>query len=150
MVFILEGGDLTDATLGEHHSRGFWQRTRADASGQLWYEMSPRGSNKWMATVKYRFNPRRGYEYTFPGWGKPWNPPAAPAEAERAQSPENPGIRIEAFSTYGVAIPLSIGQRRISGNVIDATPLTPRLEGERYYTTKVRVPIIPVEEIGPS
>lgn len=50
-------------------------------------------------------------------------------QATQAQTPENPGIRHQAVSTYGVSIPVSIGRRVITGNIIDASPIAPVLIG---------------------
>jgi hypothetical protein len=56
-------------------------------------------------------------------------------------APENPGVQTVAFSTYGITIPISMGRRRLVGNVIDALDLVPRLIGNRDYYIDYEVPI---------
>jgi len=62
-------------------------------------------------------------------------------EGDKPQVPENPGIRKQAFSTYGVSIPVSIGRRAVTGNVIDATDITPVLIPGKTTVTEIKVPI---------
>lgn len=64
------------------------------------------------------------------------------------QTPANPGIRLVAASTYGTVVPVSIGRRVVTGNIIDAEPITPRLEGAYEYTVTERIPRYEGE--GPS
>lgn len=57
------------------------------------------------------------------------------------QMPENPGIREQAFSTHGISIPISIGARAITGNVIDSGGVNPRLIGYREYYVEYKIPV---------
>lgn len=75
-------------------------------------------------------------------------PPDAQPVTSIPQVPENPGIRKEAYSTYGVSIPVSIGRRAVTGNVIDATDLVPVLVGGRTYVTETVVPKY-LQDFGP-
>lgn len=61
--------------------------------------------------------------------------------AQQEQKPENPGIRTVAFSTHGTPIPLSIGRRAITGNIVDASDIVPLYEGEYKYTIEYKIPI---------
>lgn len=54
--------------------------------------------------------------------------------------PADPGLRYVQVSTYGVSIPLSIGKRRLAGNIIDAEPLLPKLIGNRDYEVVYEIP----------
>ena len=85
------------------------------------------------------------------GWGLPYTLPGYQLGqvniAAQEQAPGNPGIRKAAFSTYGVAIPISIGRRAITGNVIDATDIVPVMVGTYDYWVEYQIPIY---EVGPS
>lgn len=61
--------------------------------------------------------------------------------AAQEQRPENPGIREVAFSTYGINIPVSIGKRAVTGNIIDATPPTPEIVGAYEYWVEYKIPV---------
>lgn len=65
-----------------------------------------------------------------------------PNIAEQEGKPANPGIREASVSTYGGTIPISIGRRRLGGNVIEASTLVPRLIGTRTYTVDYEIPIV--------
>lgn len=74
---------------------------------------------------------------------------------EQQNRPENPGIRKATVSTYGAKIPISLGRRRLYGNIIESSALVPRLVGTRTYTVEVEVPyhVVPpecVDETGPG
>lgn len=56
------------------------------------------------------------------------------------QAPSNPGIRKVAVSTYGTTVPVSIGRRVVTANIIDAEPITPRLIGGGEYVVRERLP----------
>ena len=70
----------------------------------------------------------------------PYEPTSIDRSFLNVQSPRNPGIREVAYSGYGEVIPVSIGQRAVTGNVIDASPLTPRLVGYREWYEMVKEP----------
>ena len=70
----------------------------------------------------------------------PYEPTAVDRSYLNVQSPTNPGIREVAYSGYGEHIPVSIGKRAVTGNVIDASPLTPRLVGYREWYELVKEP----------
>lgn len=55
-------------------------------------------------------------------------------------APADPGNRDVAVSTYGKTISLSVGQRRLGGNVIFSTRLISRRIGDRTYTETIKVP----------
>lgn len=57
------------------------------------------------------------------------------------QTPANPGIRKVVVSTYGITVPVSMGMRVVTGNIIDAEPIVPRLEGAYEYTVEERIPV---------
>lgn len=61
--------------------------------------------------------------------------------AEQEQAPDNPGIRTQKFSTHGVSIPVSIGHRPVTGNIIDASEIVPRLEGTYDYWVEYQIPL---------
>lgn len=64
--------------------------------------------------------------------------------------PTNPGVKNVTFSTYGTVVPISAGQRRLYGNVIDCTPLVPQLVGTRTKTIPVEIPFYANDsECGP-
>jgi len=105
------------------------------------------GNGMYIAKVKYKYNPSTGgFEADFRE-PKEKTPDATPAQpknvtvVERAQIPENPGIRKEAYSTYGVTIPVSVGRRVVTGNIVDATDLTPVLVGGKTTISEVTVPV---------
>jgi len=74
--------------------------------------------------------------------------PTVTRKVVEQQTPANPGIRLVAASTYGTTVPVSIGRRVITGNIIDAEPITPRLEGAYEYTVTERIPRY--ADVGPS
>jgi hypothetical protein len=87
------------------------------------------------------------------GWGMPYVLPGYTLGkvdiAAQEQRPENPGIREVAFSTYGINIPVSIGKRAVTGNIIDATPPTPEIVGAYEYWVEYKIPIFE-SGLGPS
>lgn len=64
-----------------------------------------------------------------------------PGVKDQTAKPDNPGIREATASTYGKYIPVSVGQRRLPGNVIHSTNIEPRLIGNRTYEVTYKVPI---------
>lgn len=68
-------------------------------------------------------------------------------ETVQAQTPANPGLRKVAVSTYGVTIPVSVGRRVITGNIIEAAPITPKLVGA---SRRVEIERRPIYASGPS
>jgi len=67
--------------------------------------------------------------------------------APQEQRPETPESRKVSVSTYGITIPLSMGARRINGNIIEATKIKPVLEGTYEYDVTYQIPIY---EVGPE
>lgn len=63
--------------------------------------------------------------------------------ADQEQAPDNPGVRTVAASSWGSAIPISVGRRRVGGNIIYATPLIPRRVGDVDYYVKVPLDVVP-------
>lgn len=62
-------------------------------------------------------------------------------EDQQEQKPENPGIRKVTASTYGKTIPVSLGRRRLAGNVIQSSAMVPKLEGTFEYEIEYQIPI---------
>lgn len=60
---------------------------------------------------------------------------------DQTAAPDNPGIRKATSSAYGNVIPLSLGKRRVSGNVIQSTAIVPVLEGTRSYPVTYYIPL---------
>ena len=66
------------------------------------------------------------------------NPPTI---ADQQASPLKPADKAVSFSTYGVVIPISGGRRRLSGNVIESSPIQSVMLGTYDYTVDYEVPI---------
>jgi|SRR5215217_634085 len=95
-------------------------------------------------------------------WTRSWHPvsvdpleallnkfePTITRKVVEQQTPANPGIRLVSVSTYGITVPVSIGRRVVTGNIVDAEPITPRLEGAYEYEVAERVPVY--DNGGPS
>lgn len=62
-------------------------------------------------------------------------------EDQQEQKPENPGRRYASASTWGRTIPVSMGKRRLEGNLLSSTPLVPKLEGTVEYEITYEIPI---------
>lgn len=60
---------------------------------------------------------------------------------DQTEKPTNPGIRGEAVSTYGKIIPISMGKRRLAGNIIQSSDMVPKLIGTYEYDVEYQVPI---------
>lgn len=61
---------------------------------------------------------------------------------DQKEKPENPGrIGPGAANTWGRTIPLSIGKRRIVGNLLQSSALVPRLEGTREIVVEYEIPV---------
>lgn len=60
---------------------------------------------------------------------------------DQEAEPTNPGIREVTASTYGQTIPVSLGRRRLPGNILQATQMIPRLVGGRDYEITYKVPM---------
>jgi hypothetical protein len=63
---------------------------------------------------------------------------------DQEAEPNNPGIREVTASTYGQTIPVSLGRRRLPGNIIQSTQMVPRLVGGFDYEITYRVPVYSV------
>jgi len=127
-----------------------YPKTKRMPDGGVGYHV---GSGQYIASPKYRYSIRdRGYvriirrtndvNYDIS------NIASIPQE-EQPQTPENPGIRKESYSTYGISIPISAGRRAVAGNVIDATDLTPVLIGYKVTVTEITVPVY-LDDTGPE
>lgn len=92
-------------------------RLAKDANGALYWELP---------------NPMDQYTVKFE--------PTVTRNIVEQQTPANPGIREVTVSTLGVTIPVSMGRRVVTGNIIDAEPIAPRLEGAYEYTITERIP----------
>lgn len=60
---------------------------------------------------------------------------------QQEQKPENPGRRYVSASTWGRTVPISMGRRRLEGNLLQSTPLDPVLEGTTEYSITYEIPI---------
>lgn len=59
---------------------------------------------------------------------------------DQEAEPSNPGIREVTASTYGQTIPVSLGRRRLPGNVLQSSQMIPRLVGGRDYEITYKIP----------
>jgi len=89
------------------------------------------------------------------GWQSPaLNKPGFHIESVRIddqkEKPEAPEVRFFATSSYSKVITISLGRRRLAGNVIQCTAIVPRLVGTREYEIPYEIPVYedPVEEDG--
>lgn len=64
-----------------------------------------------------------------------------PTIADQQAEPTKPPDKALSFSTYGVVIPISLGVRRMGGNVVMSTDVTSIIEGTYYYETTYQIPI---------
>lgn len=62
-------------------------------------------------------------------------------EDQQEQKPDNPGRRYVSASTWGRTIPISMGKRRLEGNILQSTALIPRLVGTTEYTVTYEIPV---------
>jgi hypothetical protein len=103
------------------------------------------GNGMYISKVKYKWSIKEnGYVADFRDKKEKTRdetPSQDNAVAEQPQIPENPGIRKEAYSTYGVSIPVSVGRRVVTGNIVDATDLIPVLIGAKTTVTEITVPV---------
>jgi hypothetical protein len=111
------------------------------------------GNGMYLAKPNYRWDPSlKGYvRKEQQSFYDVFNPPTVEhtTPVEQPQVPENPGVRKEAFSTYGVTIPISTGRRAVAGNIIDASDLVPRLVGGSTTVVTYTVPITTRTAVGP-
>jgi hypothetical protein len=89
------------------------------------------------------------------GWQNPrLNKPGFHIEGVRIEDqdekPTAPEVRRFSTSVYDKVIPISLGKRRMAGNVIQCTAIIPRLVGTREFEITYEVPIYedPVEVDG--
>lgn len=66
--------------------------------------------------------------------------------ADQDAEPTKPADKAVSFSTYGVVIPISIGQRRIGGNVLESSPILSRMDGTYDYYTEYQIPVTTTDE----
>jgi hypothetical protein len=64
-----------------------------------------------------------------------------PRIEDQQAAPTRPETRFATSSAYGRVIPISLGRRRVEGNIIASSPLAPSLVGTRTYTVLYDVPI---------
>lgn len=69
---------------------------------------------------------------------------------DQKEKPTAPEVRIYSTSAYNKIIPISLGQRRLVGNIIQCTAIVPRLVGTKEYTVDYEIPIFedPAEPSG--
>lgn len=126
----------------------YFPKTKIMPDGGTGYHV---GNGAYIAKPNYRWQPGVGYvrELKY-GRDKEDNSPptvSPSTDVEQPQIPENPGIRKEAFSTYGVTIPVSTGRRVVTGNIVDASDLVPRLIGGSVTTIEFVVPTYRTVEV---
>lgn len=77
-------------------------------------------------------------------------PGAAPPEQK--PPPKSPGAKHYTTGAFGRVIPISLGQRRLEGTVIQSSALVPRLVGNREYEVTYEIPAVedqvPEEELN--
>lgn len=61
--------------------------------------------------------------------------------ADQVAAPDKPADTAVSFSTYGVVIPISLGQRRMTGNVLESTAIMSVMVGSYDYTVDYQIPI---------
>lgn len=106
------------------------------------------GGGQYIASPNFKWSIKdKGYVRKFKSPAQTFDTSGLDTVQDR-QTPDNPGLRYATASTYGVNIPVSLGQRFIGGNVIDASELRPVLVGYREYYTDVR--IYPEQAVGPE
>lgn len=71
----------------------------------------------------------------------------APTIADQAAAPAKPADKAVSFSTYGVVIPISSGQRRQGGNVLESTPIQSVMKGTYDYFVEYQIPITTTDTI---
>lgn len=64
-----------------------------------------------------------------------------PRVEDQSAKPEKPETRYVTASTYGKTIPISMGKRRLEGNLILCSALVPKLVGNQDYTIEYEIPI---------
>lgn len=86
------------------------------------------------------------------GWENPrLNKPGFHIEGVRVEDqkekPTAPEVRVYSTSSYNKIIAISLGRRRLVGNVIQTTSIVPRLVGTKEYYITYEVPVYedPVE-----
>lgn len=89
------------------------------------------------------------------GWENPrLNKPGFHIEGVRIEDqkekPEAPEVRIYSTSAYNKIIPISLGQRRLVGNIIQCSSIVPRLVGTHEVTIDYEIPVYedPVEDVN--
>ena len=61
--------------------------------------------------------------------------------AQQAAEPTKPADQVTSFATYGVVIPVSMGKRKMAGNVVYASDITSMLEGMYNYYIDYQIPV---------
>jgi len=79
-------------------------------------------------------------------WGNPrLNKPGFHIEGVRIEDqdekPTAPEVRNFSTSSYNKMIPISLGRRRLGGNIIQCTAIVPRLVGTHEYTITYEIPV---------
>jgi uncharacterized phage protein (TIGR02218 family) len=100
-------------------------------------------------TLDSYFSPTMGYQRVNFVPGKPGYHVEDPRVEDQQAKPEKPEVRFASASTYGRVIPISLGRRRLEGNLIQSSNLVPRLVGTTTMTIEYEVPIYedpPVDE----
>jgi hypothetical protein len=67
--------------------------------------------------------------------------------ADQAAAPSKPADKVVSFSTYGVVIPISLGRRRMGGNVLESTNITSVMKGTYDYYVTYQIPITVTDAI---
>jgi hypothetical protein len=67
--------------------------------------------------------------------------------ADQAAAPTKPADKAVSFSTYGVVIPISIGRRRIGGNIVESSTIQTVMLGTYDYFVEYQIPITTTDAI---
>jgi hypothetical protein len=69
---------------------------------------------------------------------------------DQSGKPTKPATRYFSGSTVGQVIPISMGKRRLVGNVISASAIVPNMLGTKTYTVEYEIPIYEDPPINPT
>lgn len=89
--------------------------------------------------------PFNGYSYAF-GHKITTTIGDVPDIAAQEAAPTKPADKAQSFSTYGVVIPISLGKRRMGGNVVQSTAITSVMIGTYDYEVTYQVPITTTDD----
>lgn len=148
----MHGGGMSDGT-GTYDENGKFTphpKTKRMPDGGTGYHI---GNGMYMHRPKYKWDPSlKGFvNKREPTFYETFEPPVVEptTPVEQPQIPENPGVRKVVVSTYGITVPISTGRRAVTGNVIDASDLVPRLVGGETTVVTFTIPVLSRTALGP-